>query len=85
MNEPGATTNQKRIWFGRILVISAAVLFSTPVWVFIVWRNSASYQMPAPMTLVGGAFILAGLCMRYVSLRKCDLADEAPEEKTEHQ
>lgn len=40
-----------------------------PVWVFLAWHQSADYEPPAWTTLVGGGFILAGLLIRYVSMR----------------
>lgn len=36
-----------------------------PVWVYLAWHNWPSYQAPAWWTLVGGAFILTGLLLRY--------------------
>ena len=36
-----------------------------PVWVFLAWRNEASYERPAWWTLVGGSLILFGLLCRY--------------------
>jgi drug/metabolite transporter (DMT)-like permease len=36
-----------------------------PVWVWIAWRNSESYQAPAVTTIVGGLLILVGLLIRY--------------------
>ncbi len=36
-----------------------------PVWVFLVWRDSAGYEPPRLTTLVGGSVILASLVIRY--------------------
>ncbi len=36
-----------------------------PVWVFLAWHHSSSYQPPQWWTFVGGAMILAGLALRY--------------------
>ena len=36
-----------------------------PVWVFLAWHTHSNYQSPQWWTLVGGAFILAGLVVRY--------------------
>ena len=40
-----------------------------PVWVFLVWRNYPDYQPPTLLTLLGAAFILAGLASRYMGIR----------------
>ncbi len=36
-----------------------------PVWTFVAWRHSPSYQSPATWTYFGAALILAGLIVRY--------------------
>jgi DME family drug/metabolite transporter len=36
-----------------------------PVWVFIAWRNSPTYQPPQWWTFVGGTMILLGLVLRF--------------------
>ena len=36
-----------------------------PLWVFLAWHNSPSYQMPNWWTFVGGGFIFVGLYIRY--------------------
>jgi drug/metabolite transporter (DMT)-like permease len=36
-----------------------------PVWVWLAWRNHATYQPLAPWTLVGATLILAGLVLRF--------------------
>lgn len=36
-----------------------------PVWVWLAWRNSESYEAPAVTTVVGGVLILIGLLIRY--------------------
>lgn len=41
-----------------------------PVWVFAVWSSSPDYQPPTIATVVGGSFILAGLCIRYAGQRR---------------
>jgi drug/metabolite transporter (DMT)-like permease len=41
-----------------------------PVWVFLAWRNAPDYQFPATTTVIGGGLILAGLAIRYLSVRK---------------
>jgi drug/metabolite transporter (DMT)-like permease len=37
-----------------------------PVWVYIAWSHSETYQSPQWWTLVGGTFILFGLAVRYI-------------------
>jgi drug/metabolite transporter (DMT)-like permease len=46
-----------------------------PVWVFLAWHNHSNYQSPQWWTLVGGAFILAGLVVRYFGAND-DRSDE---------
>jgi len=41
-----------------------------PLWVFLAWHNAADYEPPAWTTIVGGGFILAGLLVRYIHVRK---------------
>ena len=41
-----------------------------PVWVFLAWRNSSTYEAPHWWTLVGGGLILTGLLLRYVGGRR---------------
>jgi len=41
-----------------------------PVWVFLAWRNSSTYEAPQWWTLVGGGLILAGLLLRYIGSRR---------------
>jgi len=41
-----------------------------PLWVFLAWRQEASYQPPAAWTFIGGALILTGLICRYAGLRR---------------
>ncbi len=41
-----------------------------PVWVFLAWHNSSSYEPPAWTTIVGGCFILSGLIVRYFGVKK---------------
>lgn len=36
-----------------------------PLWVFLVWGNTPSYEPPHWWTFVGGGFILVGLVVRY--------------------
>ena len=36
-----------------------------PLWAYVFWRNAAGYTPPAVWTLVGAAFILAGLILRF--------------------
>lgn len=43
-----------------------------PVWVFIVWRHSATYEAPAWWTFLGGSLILAGLLFRYAGAQRQD-------------
>jgi drug/metabolite transporter (DMT)-like permease len=45
-----------------------------PLWVFLAWRHTASYEPPAAWTFVGGGLILTGLICRYVGLRSTDTA-----------
>jgi drug/metabolite transporter (DMT)-like permease len=40
-----------------------------PVWVFIAWRHSPTYEAPQWWTLAGGGCILVGLLLRYVGSR----------------
>ncbi len=37
-----------------------------PAWVWLVWRHSPGYQLPAWWTLVGAVLILSGLLAKYV-------------------
>lgn len=37
-----------------------------PIWVFLAWRNHASYEAPHWWTWAGAAFILTGLLSRYL-------------------
>ena len=41
-----------------------------PVWVFIAWRTAPEYQFPAWTTIVGGGFILLGLLVRYIGVKR---------------
>jgi DME family drug/metabolite transporter len=41
-----------------------------PVWVFLAWHNAADYEPPAWTTVLGGGFILAGLLIRYIPVKK---------------
>lgn len=40
----------------------------TPLWVFLAWSGHPSYQAPRWWTLLGGALILVGLSIRYLSI-----------------
>ena len=44
------------------IVILEPVLL--PIWVFLAWGHLSSYERPATLTLVGAAFILAGLTIK---------------------
>ena len=39
-----------------------------PLWVWIAWRNHATYEHPHWWTLLGGGFIFTGLLLRYLPL-----------------
>ena len=50
-----------------------------PVWVYLAWHNSPSYQAPAYWTIVGGGLILTGLGLRYLPVsRKSGCACYSP-------
>jgi drug/metabolite transporter (DMT)-like permease len=38
-----------------------------PVWVYIAWSHSETYQSPQWWTLAGGMLILVGLTTRYIA------------------
>ena len=40
-----------------------------PLWIYLAWSQTAHYTPPSWSTLVGGSFILLGLCMRCWSLK----------------
>jgi len=41
-----------------------------PVWVFLAWRHSSTYEAPQWWTLGGGGLILTGLLLRYIGGRR---------------
>lgn len=41
-----------------------------PIWVYLAWHQTPTYQPPAWWTLAGGAMILAGLVLRYTEVRR---------------
>ena len=52
-----------------------------PIWVYLAWRHSPGYEVPAWWTIVGGALILAGLLIRFAVGRN-DKPNERDERRT---